>query len=108
VNYIDQLRRLAINDAHLTEGDADVEPHALDAKTLALIRLAALVAVGGAQPTYGAETDLAVSAGATTAEIVDVLAGVIPIVGLPCVVSAAPKLALAMGFDPFEGNDGIG
>ena len=31
------------------------------------------------------------------AEIVDVLVGVVPVVGLPCVVAAAPKLALALG-----------
>ena len=105
MDYTDQLRRLAISSAVLTErDDADVEPRSLDAKTVALVRLAALIAVGGAQPTYGAEADFAVSAGATTAQIVDVLAAVIPIVGLPCVVAAAPKLALALGVDPFEGE----
>ena len=71
----------------------------LDPKTLALVRLAALVAVGAAVPSYGAQTDAAVSAGATAAEIVDVLVGVVPVVGLPCVVAAAPKLALALGYD---------
>jgi len=40
-----------------------------------------------------------VNAGATAAEIVDVLIGVIPIVGLPRAVAAAPKLALALGYD---------
>jgi 4-carboxymuconolactone decarboxylase len=40
-----------------------------------------------------------VSAGATAAEIVDVLVGVVPIVGLPCAVAEAPKLALALGQD---------
>ena len=58
---------------------------------------AALVAVGGAVPSYGAQADAALSAGATAAEIVDVLVGVVPIVGLPCAVAAAPKLALAHG-----------
>ena len=33
------------------------------------------------------------------AEIVDVLVGVVPIVGLPCAVAEAPKLALALGYD---------
>ena len=42
------------------------------------------------------------SAGATTAEIVDVLVGVIPVVGLPAVVATAPKLALALGYDTSE------
>ena len=72
-------------------------PRTLDPKTLALVRLAALVAVGGAVPSYGAQADAAVDAGATAAEIVDVLVGVVPVVGLPGVVAAAPKLALALG-----------
>ena len=76
-----------------------VEPRELDPKTLALVRLAALVAVGGAVPSYGAHADAAVDAGATAAEIVDVLVGVIPVVGLPRVVAAAPKLAMALGYD---------
>ena len=71
----------------------------LDPRTVALVRLAALVAVGGAVPSYGAEADAAVSAGATAAEIVDVLVAVIPIVGLPRVVAAAPQLAMALGYD---------
>jgi 4-carboxymuconolactone decarboxylase len=74
----------------------------LDPRTLALVRLAALVAVGSAVPSYGAQSDAAVDAGATAAEIVDVLVGVIPVVGLPRVVAAAPKLALALGYDVDE------
>ena len=69
---------------------------------LALVRLAALVAVGGAIPSYGAEADAAVGAGATAAEIVDVLVGVVPVVGLPAVVAAAPSLAMALGYDVDE------
>ena len=30
------------------------------------------------------------------------LVGVVPVVGLPCVVEAAPKLALALGYDTDE------
>ena len=71
----------------------------LDPKTLALVRLAALIAVGGAVPSYGAHADTAVDAGATVAEIVEVLVRLIPIVGLPCVVAEAPKLAIALGYD---------
>jgi alkylhydroperoxidase/carboxymuconolactone decarboxylase family protein YurZ len=66
---------------------------------LELARLAALVAVGGAVPSYGAQVDAAIEAGASAAEIVDVLVGVISVVGLPRVVAAAPKLALALGHD---------
>jgi 4-carboxymuconolactone decarboxylase len=105
VDYTEVLRRLAINDSHFSEadaGDLGSELKELDPKTLALVRLAALVAVGGAGPSYGEQADVAVSAGATSAEIVEVLVGVIPIVGLPCVVGAAPKLARALGYDTDE------
>ena len=50
-------------------------PEQLGARTLALVRLAGLIAVGGAVPSYGAQADAAVDAGATAAEIVDVLVG---------------------------------
>jgi len=102
VDYTDRLRRLAISDASFLDGAADEVGSVnggLDAKSLALVRLGALVAVGGAGPSYGAQADAAVDAGATAIEIVDVLAGVIPVVGLPCVVAATPKLALALGYD---------
>ena len=102
MDYTERLRRLAINDAFFAEegaGGAGTQPRELDPKTLALVRLAALVAVGGAVPSYGAHADAAVNAGATAAEIVDVLVGVIPIVGLPLVVATAPKLAMALGYD---------
>jgi 4-carboxymuconolactone decarboxylase len=62
--------------------------------------LDARVGVGlGTATSYGAQADAAVNAGATTAEIVDMLVGVVPIVGLPCMVAAAPKLAMALGYD---------
>jgi len=100
VDYVARLRRLAINDSRLDADPADgFSAEELDPKSLALVRLAALVAVGGAVPSYGAQADAAVSAGATGGEIVDVLVGVVSIVGLPRVVEAAPKLALALGHD---------
>jgi alkylhydroperoxidase/carboxymuconolactone decarboxylase family protein YurZ len=109
----DRLRRLAINDERAPGLDVDGANTAdgeLDPKTLALVRLAALVAVGGAVPSYCAQADAAVGVGATVAELVDVLVGVVPIVGLPRVVAAAPKLALALGYDTddvFEGASGL-
>jgi alkylhydroperoxidase/carboxymuconolactone decarboxylase family protein YurZ len=102
LDYTERLRRLAINDTRFVDGGiggAGVASGELDAKTFALVRLAALVAVGGAVPSFGAQVDAAVSAGATAAEIVDVLVGVIPVVGLPRVVAAAPMLAMALGYD---------
>ncbi len=102
MDYTEVLRLLAINDAHFGDESAASGRHEsaeLDQKTLALVRIAALVAEGGSEPSYGAEADAALNAGATAAEIVDVLVGVVPVVGLPCVVSAAPKLAMALGYN---------
>ena len=104
MEYTELLRRLAINDEGLAEAllsDADLRGggHALDAKTLALARIAALVAVGGAEPSFGSLADAAVGAGATAAEMVDVLVAIITVVGVHRVVAAAPKLAVALGHD---------
>jgi alkylhydroperoxidase/carboxymuconolactone decarboxylase family protein YurZ len=101
MDYTDQLRRLALNDAQLADelAGGQLRCTELDPKTLALARLAALIAVGGALPSFAAEADAAVNAGASAAEMVEVLLGVVPIVGLPCVVAAAPDLAMALGYD---------
>jgi 4-carboxymuconolactone decarboxylase len=112
LDYTEVLRRLSLHDEGVVEevlcGAGTQSPGfdpILDPKALALVRLAALVAAGGSVPSYGAQADDAIDAGATAAEIVDVLVGVIPVVGLPCVVAAAPKLAMALGHevdDAFE------
>ena len=102
MDHTEQLRRLAINDTGFAEHclrGAEAGSAGLDPKTLALARLAALVAVGGSRPSFGAHADAAVSAGATAAEIVQVLVGVVPTVGLPRAVAAAPKLGTALGYD---------
>jgi alkylhydroperoxidase/carboxymuconolactone decarboxylase family protein YurZ len=100
MDYTDRLRRLAISDSELADDlGRGVQTTELDAKSLALVRLAALVAVGGAQPSYGALADDAVDAGASADEIVDVVFGVATVVGLPSVVAAAPNMAMALGYD---------
>ncbi len=111
LDYTERLRRLAINDVGLVDQGGDVGADSawhesmLDPRTLALVRLAALIAVDGAVPSFGAQADAALDAGATAAEIVDVLFGVAPVVGLPRVVAAAPKLALGLGYDTSEELD---
>jgi 4-carboxymuconolactone decarboxylase len=95
LDYTERLQRLAMDSVNELGSD----PEWLDMKTLALVRLAALISIGGAIPSYGAQADAAIDAGATAEEIVDVLVGVIPIVGLPSVVAAAPKLSMALGYD---------
>jgi len=94
VDDIDRLRHLAFNLAvgnHTPTGSADnwLQPE-LDAKTGALVRLGALVAVGGcAVPSFGEQTDSALDAGASVSDVVDVLLAVLPIVGTARVVAAA-------------------
>lgn len=105
MDYIDLLRHLALHDERLfveVLATRPVPAAELDPRTQALVRLAALVSVGGEVPSYGAQADAAVDAGASAAEIVGVLVSVLPVVGLPRVVAAAPKLALALGHDVDE------
>lgn len=100
---MDRLRRLVFNQTaadEQTSGGGDWLEPSLDPRTLALVRLGALVAVGGSRvPSYGALTDSALAAGASVTDVVDVLLGVLPVVGAARVVAAAPGLALALGHD---------
>jgi 4-carboxymuconolactone decarboxylase len=100
VDYTERLRCLAINDARFVHdvggGDAG---RSLDPKSLAVARSEVVgpgaprwVGRGGrGRPVLRRAGGAAVSAGASAPEIVDVLVGFIPIVGLACVVAAAPK-----------------
>jgi 4-carboxymuconolactone decarboxylase len=98
------LLSLALNDqsslqSALTVDTKRGEPRALDPRTLALVRLGALVALGASPESYGWSVDAAFAAGATVDEIVGTLLGVAPVVGGARVVAAAPTLAGALGYD---------
>ena len=102
--YKENLRRLALNDERFVEsvlgmGHDTVEVSQLDQKTHALVRLAAALAMDAALSSYQSTVELALAAGATLDEIVGTLIAVAPTVGLPRAVSAAPELALALGYD---------
>ena len=82
VDHTEVLRLLTIDGAG-AQAVGLGGTHDLDAKSQALVRLAALIAVGGgAGPSYGEATDAAVSSGASPAEVVAVLIGVLPVVGM--------------------------
>ena len=70
----------------------------LDAKTRALVCLAAHVALG-APDVYDGAVETAITSGASPDEIIGVLYAVAPAVGAARVVSAAPHVASAMGYD---------
>ncbi|MGH9228805.1 MAG: carboxymuconolactone decarboxylase family protein [Acidimicrobiales bacterium] len=100
----DLLRRLALNDEDALESLlgtalADAELSGLDAKTLALVRLAGLVALEAAPASYQWSVAAALAAGATDGEIVGVLVALAPIAGTVRVNAAAPDVALAIGCD---------
>lgn len=106
VDDIERLRRLTFNQTAADSRGTDdatagdwLQP-SLDPRTLALVRLGALVATGGCSiPSLGALTDSALDAGASESDVVDVLVAVLPIVGTARVVAAAPRLALTLGHD---------
>ncbi len=98
------LRRLAVNDEEsvgsvLTQGSAAVSVAELRPKVDLLVQLGALLALGAATSSLRATVQRAVAAGATESEIVGVLLAVAPAVGLARVVSSAPRLAAAIGYD---------
>jgi 4-carboxymuconolactone decarboxylase len=98
------LRRLALNDEEsvgmvLTSDRLPDDFPPLVPKVDLLVRLGALLALGAATSTLRATVDHAIEAGATEAELVGVLIAVAPVMGLARVVSSAPRLALAIGYD---------
>jgi alkylhydroperoxidase/carboxymuconolactone decarboxylase family protein YurZ len=76
-----------------------IEATALDRKTDALVRMAALIAQGGSPACYETTIAAALAAGATPDEVVDTLVAVAATVGLARVVSATPAVACALGYD---------
>ena len=95
-------RRLTLGDESLItslfSGSGEA-PDGLDHRTSSLLRLAVLIAVDADTPAYQREVRDAISAGVTTEQITGVLAVVARIAGTALLMSAAPKLALALGYD---------
>jgi 4-carboxymuconolactone decarboxylase len=106
----EQLRRLALHDEAFIESvlavnldtgppDDDDEALRLSPKTLALVRLAALLALGAAPVSYQWNVGAALDAGATPDEILGTMIAVAPISGIARVVQATPDVALPIGYD---------
>jgi 4-carboxymuconolactone decarboxylase len=97
------LRRLALEDERsLRSVLADPGmPGAseLDAKAQALVTLGALLSVGATTVSLRRVVELAEASGATEGEMLGVLLAIAPSVGQARVVGAAPRLALALGYD---------
>jgi hypothetical protein len=104
------FRRLSIGDPRLIEAMADIgrnDPavqgdvimHRLDARTEALLRIGALIAVDAPPSSYRAAVEAAQRAGARFEDLFAVLIAVAGCVGSARVISAAPRIALAAGYD---------
>lgn len=105
----EQLRRLALHDEECiasllaidldTDLPSDDEASRLPPKVRALVRLAALLALGAAPVSYQWNVGAALDAGATADEILGTMIAVAPISGVARVVQATPDVALPIGFD---------
>ena len=72
----------------------------IDAKSAALVRVAATIAVDAALASISeSAVAFALTAGATSDEIVATLESVTPVTGAARVVECTSKLALALGYD---------
>jgi 4-carboxymuconolactone decarboxylase len=100
----EQFRRLALHDEAFIESVLSIRLRddgrcGLDPKTLALVRLGALLALGAAPVSYHWNVGAALDAGATPQEILGTLVAVAPISGIARVVLATPEVALSIGYD---------
>jgi alkylhydroperoxidase/carboxymuconolactone decarboxylase family protein YurZ len=102
-DYKDRLRRLALHDdtflRPLMTDDSTLGSPVLELKTAALVRVAATIAVDAAPSSFQHAVAHALAAGVRSEEIVAALEAVVPVTGAARAVSAAPKLALALGYD---------
>jgi alkylhydroperoxidase/carboxymuconolactone decarboxylase family protein YurZ len=98
------LRQLALNNEELVgrvlTGEAEPSPAStLDRKVDLLVRLGALLALGASTASLRSTVERAMQAGASESEIAEVLVAIGPAAGLARVVSEAPRLATALGYE---------
>jgi alkylhydroperoxidase/carboxymuconolactone decarboxylase family protein YurZ len=105
-DYKVTLRKLTLRDDGfidaVLEEHASPAPSGLDPRAHALVRIAALIAMDAAPPSYMSAVSAGLDAGLSREEIVGTLVAVTPVVGVARVVSAAPNLGLALGYDVAE------
>src|SRR4051812_38890456 len=98
------FRRLTIGDPEFVAAitghrDGSAKVPRVDARTEALLRIAALVAVDAPSSSYRAAVMGAEIAGARLEDIFAVLVAIADEVGSARIISAAPRVALAAGYD---------
>jgi alkylhydroperoxidase/carboxymuconolactone decarboxylase family protein YurZ len=94
------FRRLTLGDTSFLETAPGARPlpH-LAERTAALVRIAALVAVDAPASAYRTAVAAALRTGARDEDLLALLASLADVVGSARVISAAPRIALAAGYD---------
>ncbi len=96
------VRLLSIGDEDSIRqrlGGAGPAAVGLDDRTAALVRLASLISRDSALPAYQRTVQAALDAGATVDEILSLLIVLAEPAGSTAVITAAPKLSMALGYD---------
>jgi alkylhydroperoxidase/carboxymuconolactone decarboxylase family protein YurZ len=106
------FRRLTIGDPALIGAIADPESRTpgllrLDERTETLLRVGALVALDAPQPSFQSAIQAAQRAGVSVDELLGVVLAIAGTVGSARVVSAAPRIALAAGYDVDAALEGV-
>jgi 4-carboxymuconolactone decarboxylase len=102
------LTGVATGDASLLDEvlglrEAQMDSTGLDARTFALVKIAALIALDAPPASYAWQVGNALNDGASPEDILAVLRAVAPQVGGPRVVAAAPEIMLALGLSLPDG-----
>jgi 4-carboxymuconolactone decarboxylase len=104
------LSGVATGDVSLLEEalglrEAQLEANGLDARTFALVKIAALIALDAPPASYAWQVGNALNEGVSPEDMLAVLRAIAPQVGGPKGVAAAPELMLALGLDLPENID---
>jgi alkylhydroperoxidase/carboxymuconolactone decarboxylase family protein YurZ len=104
------LSGVATGDVSLLEEalglrEAQMEANGLDARTFALVKIAALIALDAPPASYAWQVGNALNEGVSPEDMLAVLRAIAPQVGGPRVVAAAPELMVALGLDLPENID---
>ncbi len=97
------LRGLAKVEPDVVESLLDMQienldTSGLDAKTYAMVKIAALVSLDAPPASYAWQVSLAPESGVTEADMLGVLVALAPTIGFARIASAARKLSFALGY----------
>lgn len=103
------LAALTLGDPDLVASGLEVRTELqtksrLDARSFALVKLAAIMALDAPPTSYLWQVANALEAGATPEDLVGVLIAIAPQIGGPRLVAAAPELMVALGLSLPDGN----